>query len=633
MHISFTKIFFAVVFVLTGSIVTAQNSILVNFGSNSCGLTTTPAFSLITQPLTPNASVITSCSLSQQMPDYFNVFIAYNPKDNKIYLCDIRSGISKVWMLDMGLPGDITCPPTIPLDPTYTYSYLPNNFEFDNSGNLWSFRNYDPTTGTAFIDQFDVTTGNVFSTRTIQFPPGNFPTDMGSGDITILPNGRMFATFGSFPSQLYEILNYNGTGNATANYLLTLPQNTFGISYLNGKLEITGTDNAFTCYYYEYDIFSNTLSDPLPFQNGQAPIDNTSISPAIGATKRLLNGQRIGTNAADLTYEIYVRNMGNVILNNINAVDDLGAAFGTANVSNVHVSFAPNGNFAGLTLNDNYNGTTNVNLLNTGQSLPNLTSDNKDYFFVVLLKCRVSNLILDTNHIYNNSAIASATVGNALSTINISDSSNNGAQDVIDPNANSYAGDPGENVPTPFSISALGGPLPVTFLNTTGTLINNDAVIKWNIATPVINAKQFWVEYSIDSRNWTALAPVAITDNNQSAYQFTHSDIPSGNIYYRVKEMDASGTIIYSSVILLNNVAKNKYIIYPNPANNYIIISSLLKGNCKAELFDAVGRKLFEKIITTSTTQINTTLLPDGNYLLRLWDNENAVTQKITVTH
>ena len=111
---------------------TAQNSLLVNFGSNSCN-SSIPFFSLIKNPLSPTPQAIASCDVSQQQANYFSVFIAYNPLNNRIYLADIKNGINtNIWVMDMGLPGTITCPASIPVAPTYSYNYVSNNFEFDN---------------------------------------------------------------------------------------------------------------------------------------------------------------------------------------------------------------------------------------------------------------------------------------------------------------------------------------------------------------------------------------------------------------------------------------------------------------------------------------------------------------------
>ncbi len=613
----------------------AQNSVLVNFGGNACNNSTTPFFSLIKNPLSAAPVLLSNCSLAAQMPDVYSVFIAYNPKNNKLYVADIRDGLqTKIWLLDIGLPVNISCPSSIPVAPTYAYSYISNNFEFDNNGDLWSFSGYNSTTGTCNMDKFDVNTGTVINTRVLQFPAGNFPTTIQSGDLTILPNGRMFASLGSGTCRLYEITDYSSTsGSATATYLRTLPKDCYGIAYLNGILELAGSNFSGSCYYYGYNIATGILDSVKVFQNGQAPIDNTSFTPSVGATKRLLSAAKINSNTADLTYEVYTENLGNVVLNNVNVTDDLVAAFGAGNVSNVSAGFVAGSNGGGLILNPAFNGTTITNLLNPGQNLPNKVLANRDYFFKLLVNCRVTNLNGTTT--YLNTAIATGEIGagNALSLVNVSDSSNNGDSTVVDPNKNGNAADMGENVPTPFLFSIL----PVKFVTIDASLLNKTtALVKWQVATPLINAAKFEVEYSIDGRIWQRAGIVMIADNNRSNYQFSHLEIPFGNLYYRVKQTDKDGTFTYSRIVLLHNKNNsNSYVIYPNPANNYIDICAVgnAAGNAEIELYDVTGRKLLSKPMITSTHQINTTAYPRGAYLLKICNEGNVVTKKLFIQH
>ncbi len=613
----------------------AQNSVLVNFGSNTCS-GVDASFSLIKNPLTATPSALTNCSLAAQLPDYYNVFIAYNPSNNKIYVADIRSGIrSDIWLLDVGLPGAIACPPVIPVSPTYSYSYVSNNFEFDNNGDLWSFSSYNAATGQCNMDKFDVNTGNVLSSKILQFPAGNFPTTISSGDLTILPNGRMFAVLGNGTCRLYEITNYNTVGGtATATYLRTMPKDCYGIAYLNGLLEITGMDFGLNCYYYDYNIASSTLGTEKSFQNGQSPIDNTSFTPQVGCTKRLLSATKIDANTADLVYEAYVENMGNVILNNINITDDLGATFGNAaSVSNVSVSFVPGSNAANLTLNPLYNGTTVTGILNPGQVLHNRVLSNRDYFVKLQIRCRVTNL--NANTTYFNSVIANADVAaSSLATvINVTDSSNNGDSTVMDPNKNGNAGDIGENIPTPFSFGAL----PVKFINASATLQgNNAALVNWQVATPIINGDNFEVEYSTDGRNWSSAGTLQISNAGKSNWQFIHSGIPAGNVYYRIRQTDKDGSFTYSRVLLLkNNTTGTGYVIYPNPANNYVAISTGYNaaGKTVIALYDATGRLLHQETMIANAIQVSTAAYPTGTYLLQVSNERNTNTYKIVVQH
>lgn len=613
----------------------AQNSVLINFGSNTCFNSQASIFSLIRDPLSALPSSLANCSMMAQVPDFFNVFIAYNPKNNKVYVADVRTGTeTKIWVLDMGLPQNIACPASIPVAPTYSYSYVSNNFEFDNNGDLWSFSNYNFTTGQCNMDKFNVNTGEVISTRVLQFPAGNFPSTIASGDLSILPNGRMFATLGESPSRLYEILNYSSTSsNAAASYLQALPQNCYGIAYLNGQLELTGIDGSIGCYYFDYNISTNTLGAQKSFQLGQAPIDNSSLTPSLGTTKQLVNATRVNANTADITYEIYVRNLGNTIINNINVTDDLGAAFGAANVSNVAAAFVPFSNNARLILNTAYNGTTITDLLSPGQNLPNQTSTTNGYYFKLIVSCRVTNLNFATT--YFNSAISKGNIGNSatLSLINVADSSNNGPQVVVDPNNNGNAGEIGENVPTPFNF----GILPVKFIGVNATLINkNNALVKWTVATPTINAEKFEIEFSNDASKWISIGSINITSSAKAEYQFNHNQLPQGKLYYRIKETDNDGAYTYSKIVLLHNGANQpSFTIYPNPAHTYIQLSAPYSANGKSiiELFDAVGQKLISRQLTSSTEEINTAGLPDGTYLLKLTYNGDVKTQKVLIAH
>lgn len=611
-----------------------QNSVLINFGNVNCTTDTKASFSMIDKPLSASPVLLATCDLANQVPDFYNVFIAYNPKDNNIYIADNRTyNYTSIWKLDIGLPSAIGCPPSIPASPTFQPTYISNNFEFDNSGNLWSFSNFNSSTGQCDMDQFDVASGTVLNSRVLQFPAGNYPNSITSGDLTILPNGRMFATLGSFPSRLYEILNYNSTtGNATATFLQTLPLSCYGVAYLNGRLELTGANFSGYCYYFEYDISTNTLSTARNFQSGQSPIDNTSFSPSIGITKQLVNAVKINANTADLTYQVYIRNIGNVVLNDVNIVENLGAVFGAGNVSNVSAAFVPGYNIGGLILNDQYNGITDTLLLKQGQTLVNQTSAITNNQCKIEVKCRVTNL--NPGITYYNTAIARATINSTVSIVNIRDSSNNGNESMLDPNNNGDPTEINENIPTPYNIA----PVPVRFISADATLTgSNTAWVSWLVATPTVNAARFDVEYSLNGNNWKRAGHIPIVNANTGRYGFRHDNIPTGNIYYRIRQTDDDGSYIFSRVILLhNNRRDNQFSIFPNPAGNYISISapySELTRSITIELYDASGRKLISQSMNASTAFVNTERLPNGTYLLKLLHDDETTVKKVVILH
>lgn len=605
----------------------AQQSLLVNLGSSDCSSPNNSVFSIIKDPL-GTSSVLNNCNLEQQLPDFFNTFIAYNPKDNKIYVNDVRyPNLSLIWIMDVGLPNSINCPAVIPSSPNFFPSYSTNNFEFDNSGNLWSLRSYNSITGQCLMDKYDVLTGNILSSKTLQFPSGNFPSDISNGDLCILPNGRLFCTFGTGPSQLYEIFDYNGgIGNASAIFLQAMPKNTFGIAYLNGQLEITGTNTVNECYYYDYNISTNTLGAEKNFQNGQTPIDNTSFSPVVGLTKEIVQAQKINQNTAQITYEIYVQNLGNVILNNINVTDDLGAVFGNGNVSNVSANFVPGFNTPGLTLNNSFNGTSNTQILNSGQQLANQTSEIENYHFKLQVTATVTNL--STNVIYYNSAIASAAINSNENVINIIDTSNNGPSAVVDPNKNGIANELGENIPTPFNFNNI---VPVQFISNSANLKNSQAFIEWRVATPIVNGLKFIVEFSTDGITWNTAGEVNISHPLQGKYALQHS--LQSNTQYRIKQVDVDGKFIYSTIMLVKKEKINQFTVYPNPAKDYINLTLQESGIHTIELIDLSGRLLYKNRTQNQNSSISTKQIASGMYLLKIRNDNWSVTEKIFIRH
>lgn len=70
--------------------------------------------------------------------------------------------------------------------------------------------------------------------------------------------------------------------------------------------------------------------------------------------------------------------------------------------------------------------------------------------------------------------------------------------------------------------------------------------------------------------------------------------------------------------------------IYPNPVNTgKIYISSKLGLEKKIEVFDVLGKKVFE--ITTASKEINISNLNAGVYILKIKEAEASATRKLII--
>ena len=240
---------------------------------------------------------------------------------------------------------------------------------------------------------------------------------------------------------------------------------------------------------------------------------------------------------------------------------------------------------------------------------------------------------LNTQTTYLNSAITTAEIGasNALTTINVTDTSNNGDSTFTDPNNNGNAVELGENVPTPFSF----GVLPVKFLTVTGNLRpDGSTLLNWKVATPMENAERFEVEFSTDGRSWQTIGSLEIVKTRQADWQLLHSLVPSGQLYYRIRQIDFDGSFTYSKIVLLNNRSQKVNVtVYPNPADNMLLLSTtgIVRQPAHIEWYDASGRLLQRRSWNGSTFSFPTESYPNGTYLLKCLQAEAAEIHRVII--
>lgn len=173
-----------------------------------------------------------------------------------------------------------------------------------------------------------------------------------------------------------------------------------------------------------------------PGENDPTPVNfsNVTESPAIGVAKSVGSIEPLDQDTFRVTYNIGVENLGNVSLSDVELNENLDATFGVGNFTVNSVS-SPT-----LTTNADYNGSTNRNLLATGNRLN--VGQTADLTLVVDVTPP------DLNEDYTNQVQG---IGTSPSGAPVEDFSNNGFPS--DPNGNGNANEPGENTPTPVNFS------------------------------------------------------------------------------------------------------------------------------------------------------------------------------------
>jgi hypothetical protein len=118
-----------------------------------------------------------------------------------------------------------------------------------------------------------------------------------------------------------------------------------------------------------------------------------------------------------------------------------------------------------------------------------------------------------------------------------------------------------------------------------------------------------------------------------SGYSFLN-DTVNGEMY--ILKLDSNGKYAYSGI----DEAKfqnTDISIYPNPSTNELHIAQSAINNLQLtlSLFDVNGKQVIENTSFTNSTTINTSLLNQGLYFVRITDANGAVvkTQKVAVSH
>lgn len=187
----------------------------------------------------------------------------------------------------------------------------------------------------------------------------------------------------------------------------------------------------------------------------------------------------------------------------------------------------------------------------------------------------------------------------------------------------------------PYTITGNGqgpGVLPVTLINFTAQLKHPyEATINWATASET-NSFEFDVERSTDNKNWTSLSTVKAKGNSSSVINYSYIDkkVATGINYYRLKQIDANGSFVYSSIARIINRNAGKIVVYPNPVSSTATLysSEAWSKNQSLQIVDVNGALVQSESITGGNTiQFSTSKLSAGLYLVRVIENGKTVSQ------
>ncbi|WP_460608473.1 T9SS type A sorting domain-containing protein [Hymenobacter terrigena] len=170
------------------------------------------------------------------------------------------------------------------------------------------------------------------------------------------------------------------------------------------------------------------------------------------------------------------------------------------------------------------------------------------------------------------------------------------------------------------TVAYASAPLPVTLVSFSAQPQAGGVALRWATASE-LNNSYFDVEKSINGTVWNAAYRVAGagTTSLPRTYEQFDRTTATGQLYYRLKQVDVDGQATYSPVATVKaGLSQAEIQLYPNPntTNAFSLAGLNGTGPWPLQLRNALGNVVYEASVTTS--QVELPLLPAGVYFLRL---------------
>jgi len=169
-------------------------------------------------------------------------------------------------------------------------------------------------------------------------------------------------------------------------------------------------------------------------------------------------------------------------------------------------------------------------------------------------------------------------------------------------------------------------PLPVRFSGVQGTTTSTGVLLEWdNLTESDIN--YYEVERSETGRDFRSVILLLPERNNGGKvhYSFTDNNSHEEQLFYRIKALETTGRILYSSIITIRTNGNDHVIIYPNPVRSGWLqfhINKLQSGKFSFSIYNNNGsliqKTFFNHTGTGLSRSFSVSRLQAGLYLLEI---------------
>jgi len=173
--------------------------------------------------------------------------------------------------------------------------------------------------------------------------------------------------------------------------------------------------------------------------------------------------------------------------------------------------------------------------------------------------------------------------------------------------------------------------LPVSLISFDAKLIKDYVELNWATASET-NNDYFIVQRSLDNKIFEDIDRIEGNGNSNIIIEYNSYDmnLPSGIIYYRLKQVDYDGTTDYSNVVAIRNYKDKEVRIFPNPSNGNINIET--QEAIDVVIYSVSGQQIanyhFE---AKSNNKIDISDKPKGVYFLTYISNDESIIKKLII--
>jgi hypothetical protein len=179
--------------------------------------------------------------------------------------------------------------------------------------------------------------------------------------------------------------------------------------------------------------------------------------------------------------------------------------------------------------------------------------------------------------------------------------------------------------------------LPVNFQSFYVTRQGSNIQLSWSTSEEV-NNNYYAVEKSTDARTWKQVAVVIGTGNAAlvNKYGYTDKNITEAVVYYRIRQVDRSGSAFYSAIRSLRNSETNQVTnIFASSYKTITIdFNSDVKDNVSIQLINMSGQVIVRKNFNQASYRLilNAMSAGSGVYAVRVSDSKGwSEVKKITL--